>query len=297
MREAAVGQGRRRRSGESLGSQVQCLPLQRFGAAGSFSRALPVRVVGRPSFRRPRGLGRSLAALANTPLQLAGRGFCELAALSYAGRRLVVDAVAAGVSHSLATRAAGQLSGHPLDGENRDMRRCSKCGAEHELLDPTFRRPEAYVLLSADSQAHHAKADDDLCRITLPGKPARFFVRGVLPVTVRDRPDDIWWGLWAEVPEPAFRRILELWSAPDQASEPAIEAALANVIPSYPDTLGLPLIVRLTGPTSRPELRFAPDVDHPFVRECISGVDTHRASGWSDLIDAAPRAARRPTSR
>ena len=56
----------------------------------------------------------SLAALANTPLQLAGRGLCELAALSYAGRRLVVDAVAAGGPHSLATRAAGQLSGHPL---------------------------------------------------------------------------------------------------------------------------------------------------------------------------------------
>ena len=52
--------------------------------------------------------------LPNKPLQLAGRGFCELGALSYAGRRLAVDAVAAGVSHSLATRAAGQLSGHPL---------------------------------------------------------------------------------------------------------------------------------------------------------------------------------------
>ena len=180
------------------------------------------------------------------------------------------------------------MSREPLDGENRDMRRCSKCGAEHELLDPTFRRPEAYVRLGTDLQGQHAKADDDLCRITLPEQPARYFVRGVLPVAVRDRSDGIWWGLWAEVSEPAFRRILELWSAPDQASESAIEAALANVIPSYPDTLGLPLVVRLTGPTSRPEFRFAPNAQHPFVRECVSGVDAHRASEWNELIEAAP---------
>lgn len=168
------------------------------------------------------------------------------------------------------------------------MRRCSKCGAEHDLLDPTFRRPEAYVRLARELRDAHAKADDDLCRITLPDEPSRSFVRGVLPVAVGDLPDGIWWGLWAEVSESAFRRILELWSAPDQAREPPIEASLANVIPSYPDTLGLPLIVRLTGPTSRPELAFGPGAEHPFVEECASGVDAHRASEWNELVDAAP---------
>ena len=176
----------------------------------------------------------------------------------------------------------------PLDGEIRGMRKCSKCGTEHDLLDPTFRRPEAYVRLAQELRDQHAKADDDLCRITLPDQPGRYFVRGVLPVAVRDRPDGIWWGLWAEVSESSFRRILELWSASDQASEPPTEGALANLIPSYPDTLGLPLIVRLTGPTSRPELRFPPDVEHPFAQECASGVDAHRASGWNELIEAAP---------
>ena len=168
------------------------------------------------------------------------------------------------------------------------MRRCSKCGAEHDLLDPTFRRPEAYVRLTGEAQDRHASADDDLCRLSLPDQPARFFVRGVLPVAVRDEADGIWWGLWAEISEPAFRRILELWSAPDQANEPPIEGVLANLIPSYPDTLGLPLVVRLTGPASRPELCFGPDSAHPFVRECASGVDAHRASEWNALIQSAP---------
>lgn len=185
-------------------------------------------------------------------------------------------------------RSRAPLNADPLDGEIRSMRRCSKCGAEHDLLEPTFRRPEAYVRLERELRDQHAKADDDLCRITLPDEPARYFVRGVLPVAVRDLPDGIRWGLWAEVPESAFRRILALWSAPDQASEPPIETSLANAIPSYPETLGLPLIMRLTGPTSRPELSFAPGAEHPFVEECTFGVDAHRASEWNELIDAAP---------
>jgi len=167
------------------------------------------------------------------------------------------------------------------------MPRCSKCGAEHDLLDPAFRRPEAYVRLTGESRNQHAKTDDDLCRITLPEEPARYFVRGVLPVDVRDRADGLSWGLWAEVSEPTFRRIVDLWSAVDQESEPPFEGALANLIPNYyPDTLCLPLVVQLTGPTSRPEFRFAAGAEHPFVRECTSGVDSHRASEWNDLVEA-----------
>lgn len=168
------------------------------------------------------------------------------------------------------------------------MRKCARCGSEHELLDPTFRRPEAYVRLEREFQERYAKADDDLCEITLPEEPPRYFVRGVLPVAVRDVPNGIGWGLWAEVAEPAFERILELWLAPDQASEPPMEGTLANVVPGYPDTLGLPLVVQLTGPTSRPELYFASAPEHPFVQECRSGVDVHSASEWNELIEAAP---------
>jgi hypothetical protein len=168
------------------------------------------------------------------------------------------------------------------------MPRCSKCGAEHEVLDPTFRRPEPYVRLDPECQEAHAKANDDVCRITLPDRPARYFVRGVLPVEVRDRPQDLWWGLWAEVSESAFRRVVELWSAPDQASEPPFQGTLANVIPSYPNCLGLPLSVQLTGASSRPEFRFTAAAQHPFAAECLAGVDSHRAAEWSALIEAAP---------
>ena len=167
------------------------------------------------------------------------------------------------------------------------MPACSKCGAEHDLLDPTFRRPEAFVELDQRSRDEYTKANDDLCRITLPNVEARYFVRGTLPVEVAGHAAGVWWGLWAEVSESAFSRILELWSDAQQSSEPPFPGALANRVPSYPETLGLPLSVHLTGPTSRPEFHFTSDADHPFVQECRAGVELHRASEWSRSIPRA----------
>lgn len=168
------------------------------------------------------------------------------------------------------------------------MRRCAKCGAEHELLDPTFKRPEPYVRLSQDLRDSVAKAGDDMCRISLPEADPRYFVRGVLPVPVVGHSSGIAWGVWAEVSEASFKRILDLWSDPNQNSEPPMHGELANVIPSYPNTLGLPLTLQLTGPTSRPEFRFKPGTNHPFVSECEAGIDAHRAAHWNALIDRAP---------
>jgi len=167
------------------------------------------------------------------------------------------------------------------------MPQCRICGQEHEFLDPTFRRPEAYVRLDSRTRNEDARADDNLCLIELPGEPPRYFVRGVLPVSVPERPEGLMWGLWAEVSEAAFRRVLELWSAPDQSSEPPFDAELANVIPSYVDTLGLPMRVYLTGPTTRPRFEFDATAHHPFVEECRLGVNAHRASEWNTLIDEA----------
>jgi len=160
---------------------------------------------------------------------------------------------------------------------------CSQCGAAHEVLDPTFVRPDAYVALDPAQQEAHATADDDLCCIEVVGARPRFFVRGVMPVEVADLPEGVSWGVWAEVDRATFTRILELWSADDQAATPPFDGELANDIPSYPATIGLKLAVQLTGPSTRPRFRFRERTDHPFVVECESGVTLHRAQGWNAL--------------
>lgn len=163
--------------------------------------------------------------------------------------------------------------------------KCATCGEEHDLLDPTFLRPDAVVRLPAEERAR-VQSNNDLCRIrSVSGlEQDRYFVRCVLPVPLLDAGSDIAWGLWVEVVEADFRRVLDTWSDPDQASQPPMDAQIANQIPGYPNTLGLPVCLRLTGPTTRPEVAFAREVDHQFARECVHGVDVHKALEWLEAM-------------
>jgi hypothetical protein len=168
--------------------------------------------------------------------------------------------------------------------------RCDACGAEHELLDPAFGRPDAVVLLPREERARRATESDDLC--SLGGAAAtRWFVRCVLPVRLLDHESTLHWGAWAEVAEPDYRRILALWTDEGQAAAPPFAARLANRVPGLPDTLGLPVSLQLTGVTTRPALAFHGDVDHAFARECRGGVTVHRALEWLAAMSAASRRA------
>ena len=110
-------------------------------------------------------------------------------------------------------------------------------------VNETGKTDAGYGIRMVDStlRDEHAKADDDLCRIALPDRAPQYYVRGVLPVVVKGRVDGLWWGLWAEVTEATFRRIINVWTDPDQEKEPPFPGELANVIPSYVNTLGLRL--------------------------------------------------------
>jgi hypothetical protein len=161
--------------------------------------------------------------------------------------------------------------------------RCQSCGGEHDLMDlePSFHRPEQVVTLSADVRASRVTEDDDLCRIApAAAESYRYFVRCVLPVQLLDIGRSFNWGLWAEVEQPAFRRVVDLWQDPQQAAEPPMKAILASQVPCSPDTMGLPALLRLTGPATRPALSFDRAVSHPFVAECASGVLSHRLAEW-----------------
>jgi len=160
--------------------------------------------------------------------------------------------------------------------------KCATCGEEHDLLEPTFRRPDAVVSLPAGERAARVKEGDDLCAIwaKADGEAHRYFVRCRLPVGLLDADGETAWGIWAEVGEADFRRIVDMWSDPNQASQPPMEAVLANRVVGYPETVGLPAKLRLTGPTTRPQLTFDRSSVHPFATECEHGVSSHRVMEW-----------------
>jgi hypothetical protein len=160
-------------------------------------------------------------------------------------------------------------------------RACASCGKLHSIdeLELTFFRPDPVVALSPDERAKRAKESDDLCTIDWK----RYFVRGVIPLPVPERDSDYCLGVWAEVDERSFRHILETWSLEDQSGEPLLTANLANHIRGLPETLGLSILVELSGPRSRPRIRIA-DPEHPLHAEQTNGISEHRASEYTGMI-------------
>lgn len=158
---------------------------------------------------------------------------------------------------------------------------CAKCGKEHSLEDMelTFRRPDEVAKLSVDDRTHLVRENDDLC--VVDGK--RFFVRALLPLRIEFREFPYCIGLWVEVDQAAFRRIYDLWDSNDQVLEPPFAAQIANDIPTVAGSLGLRAELRLTGPTTRPDVFLEPS-QHRLYVEQTRGIDEHRASEYSALF-------------
>lgn len=158
---------------------------------------------------------------------------------------------------------------------------CSKCGEDHPLeeMELTFRRPDDAAKLSPEDRDRLLQENDDLCIIE--GK--RFFIRGLLPLPVNSREHPYCIGLWVEVSQSSFERIYELWDSAGQLNEPAFAARIANEVPTAMGSIGLDAELRLTGPTTRPDV-FVKSRNHPLFLEQTAGIDAHRVSEYTALF-------------
>ena len=143
-------------------------------------------------------------------------------------------------------------------------------------MELTFARPEPVDQIPEAERPAKVKQNNDLSSIG----DERYFVRSLLPLPVTEREKPYNLGVWAEVTEEAFFRILDLWDEPDQETEPAFHATLQNRIPHLPETCGLPVTLHLTGPKTRPRL-VVPPSDHPLHEQQFQGVTAHIASRYT----------------
>lgn len=160
--------------------------------------------------------------------------------------------------------------------------RCAKCGRDHALLEPSFRRPDAVIALPAEERRTRVSENDDMCFIR-PGSAdalPRFFLRTVLPVRLTDVADHTQWGFWVEIAEADAKLAWDAWDDPRQSEQPPFEGCVANSVKGYPDTIGLAVRVQLTGPGTRPRATFEPVVVHPLAEECRGGVSTQKVLAW-----------------
>ena len=143
-------------------------------------------------------------------------------------------------------------------------------------MELTFRRPDEAAGLSAGNRARRVRENDDLC--VIDGK--RFSIRALLPLPVRSREFPYSIGIWVEVAQSIFTRIYDHWDSNDQMLEPNFAATVANEIPAASGSLGLRAALRLTGPTTRPNVLLEPS-SHRLYVEQAHGMDEHRASEYS----------------
>ena len=162
--------------------------------------------------------------------------------------------------------------------------KCSKCGNIHprDELKLSFQRPDAVVALPEAQRKSEVQESDDLCTM----RSGRFFIRAVLPLPVREWEHPYRIGIWVEIERAAFDRVLALWDDPAQHEEPPFRANLANDIPSFQSTRGLPVRLQLTTPKTRPVV-LVPECDHGLHREQRFGITAHRASEYSSYLEAA----------
>ncbi|MGQ4584271.1 DUF2199 domain-containing protein [Lysobacter sp. F60174L2] len=149
---------------------------------------------------------------------------------------------------------------------------CSTCGETHDGLptDHGWKLPDVVWAIPEHERSNQAKFDSDLCQFG-----DRFFIRCLLKLAFTQQPEYYGWGVWVEVQEPDFYRYIELYDK-DGSDEPAVSATIANAMPSYPSTLGLPVAVQFQNSTSRPAVLVPSTSGHLLAAEQSAGIDNRR---------------------
>ncbi|MBI4818168.1 MAG: DUF2199 domain-containing protein [Deltaproteobacteria bacterium] len=174
--------------------------------------------------------------------------------------------------------------------------RCAVCDQDHPLDSPAFLHPDAVRSMKPSVRRKTVKQDSNTCVVTV-GSESRYFVCGLLYVAFNEDPTKtIAWSIWVEVNQQGYDAVVTAWSpslleAMEEeeaaaAQFPIVPGKLANHIPGYLETVGLPVMLESDGCISAPEILLE-DSDHPFVAECLGPVSIHRLLDW--IAVAPPR--------
>lgn len=156
--------------------------------------------------------------------------------------------------------------------DSSDSYFCRSCGHEHPGLpnDWGFRLPDDVHALSYLDRYRRARHNSDLCTLD----DQRYFIRGLLLVPFSDSDEQFGWGMWVEVDRDTHDLYVDGFDA-DMTAEPRRAGKLANDLPGYSTTAGVPVDVAFQDEGDRPLLWFAPQTMHALAHEQRGGI-THK---------------------
>ena len=142
-------------------------------------------------------------------------------------------------------------------------------------MDVAFGLPDAIFALPEGQRAARAKIQADLC--SLDG--TRYFIRGVVYVSVQQLGIDFGWGVWAEVSQDTFFFYNKIYDQ-DGSNEPPAAGILANTPPDYTE-VEQPLEIHFGPSDKRPV--FKPTLtEGEFYHEQIKGLPIRK---WHSIIE------------
>jgi hypothetical protein len=150
---------------------------------------------------------------------------------------------------------------------------CRQCGAVHEGLptDWGFNQPDEVFALKYIDEYLRVRSNKDFCTLD----ETRYFIRGVLLLPFQEQKDDFGWGIWAEVSRTEHDLYLRYFND-DGSALPRFDGRIANSMPGYPETIGVPVQVQLGAADARPRLWLSQDANHLLRSEQEQGIGAAR---------------------
>lgn len=163
---------------------------------------------------------------------------------------------------------------------------CTTCDEDHP--GP----PMAYASIAPakwyeldDAARAQSSLDGELCAISSPDGEKEFFVRANLFIPVDDDPDGdpLVFSAWVGLPNGAMQQLLERWLDVARVHDPAYDGTLANDLPGYPATIGVPVEVQTLEPGTRARAVIPPS-DHPLAIDHWEGISRDRVQALAEAL-------------
>jgi hypothetical protein len=150
------------------------------------------------------------------------------------------------------------------------------------MLDIRMHLPDPIFDLPEEERAERAQVIEDACVLDPKSPTARYFVRGLVELPIRDIDDYFAFGAWVEVDRGAFQKIGDLWWDEHGRDEPPFPGRLANELGPYVSTSGLGCEVQLREASRVPSITLRSD--HALTKDQRSGITMERVHALAAAV-------------
>ena len=149
---------------------------------------------------------------------------------------------------------------------------CKCCDQVHEGV-PTFGFDEPSIVHWIDPEEREKRVELGSDDCVVDGK--RFLVRGCIEIPVNGEDDPFIWGAWVDVSQSDFERWSDAFGLEQRAHIGPFAGYLGNLLPCYPDTFNLHVVMHLRNNGIRPLIKISPS-EHPLHVEQCRGMSQER---------------------